>query len=399
MKTQRLYLDQSNLIEFEANIIRSFSYKANYAVILDQTAFYPTSGGQMHDTGTINGIEVTDVIEDDGEIVHLLASSITTGPSRCSINWPRRFDFMQQHTGFHIIAQSFLRVTAAETLSSHLGENISTIDVNLQALNEQQIREVEELAHQVIFEDRRVKAYFIDPKKIDEKRIRKMPFNKDNIRLVEIEDFDLDPCGGTHVSSTGQVGLIKINRWEKIRGYLRCEFYAGWRAIRDYQKKWAIGLQLSNLLSTGEEDFVTSIKKIQNENRFLIKKKKILTEQNIAYEAQELVREAHNHGKKVITKLFENRDLNEVRNLAKQITQLGDVWVLFGLNGEKAHLIFACPEGIDYNLNELVDQVAHLIEGRGGGRPNFVEIGGPQKSSIDEALQSARVIVENNVLI
>lgn len=399
MKTQRLYLDQSNLIEFEANIIRSFPYKPNYAVVLDQTAFYPTSGGQMHDTGMINGIEVIDVIEDEGEILHLLASSINTGPSKCSINWPRRFDFMQQHTGFHIMAQSFLRVTGTETLSSHLGEEISTIDVNLQAINEQQIREVEELAHQVIFEDRKVEAYFIDPEKIDEKRIRKMPPKKEKVRLVEIEDFDLDPCGGTHVSSTGQVGLIKINRWEKIRGYLRFEFYVGWRAVRDYQKKWANTYQISDLLSTSEDDFVTSIQKLQADTKELIRKNRKLSEQNIIYEAKELVREAQAQGKKLITILFENRELSDIRYLAKHIIQTGNMWALLGLSGEKAHLIFARPDSNDYNLNDLVKQVAHLIEGRGGGRPNFVEIGGPKKSSLDEALQSARVIIENTVLI
>jgi len=399
MKTQRLYLNQPYLNEFEANILRSFSHEPFYAVVLDQTAFYPTSGGQMHDTGTINGINVIDVIEQNDEILHIVESFIQIGIVTCQINWQRRFDFMQQHTGFHILAQSFLRIMGAETLSSHLGEQISTIDVNLQQVDEQKITAVEELAQQIIFEDRKIKAYFSDPEKIDEKRIRKLPPDKEKVRLVDIEDFDLDPCGGTHVSSTGQVGLVKIIRREKIRGYLRFEFYAGWRAIQDYQKKCAINSQLADVLSTGEEEFGTSIEKLQTESRELIRKNKKLTEQNIIYEAQEHVREAEKEGQKIITRLFENRELNEIRYLAKQIIKSGDIWALFGLKGEKAHLIFARPERSDYNLNELVKQVAHLIEGRGGGRPNFVEIGGPKKSSIDEALQCARVIIENSVII
>jgi len=398
MKTKRLYLDQPYLTEFTANIIRTFPYESYHAVILDQTAFYPTSGGQMHDTGTINETGVINVIEQDDEILHLLASPINTGLAECKINWQRRFDFMQQHTGFHILARSFLIVTGARTLSSHLGEQISTIDVDLQEINEGQIKEVENLAHQIIFEDRKVQAYWTKPTDVDKNSLRKELTDRDEIRLVEIEDFDVDPCGGTHVSSTGEVGLVKIIRWEKIRGYLRFEFYAGWRAIRDYRNKWIINSKLSNLLSTGEDEFVTSIEKLQTETKEMLRKNKKLYEQNIIYEARELVQETQRQGKKLITILFENRELNEVRYLAKQVIQSGDVWALFGLNDEKAHLIFARPEGHDYNLNELVKQVAHLIEGRGGGRPNFVEIGGPKKSSLEEALNSARVIIENSVL-
>jgi alanyl-tRNA synthetase len=397
VSTRKLFFSQQDLIKFPAKIIRTFPHESYYAVILDQTAFYPTSGGQMHDTGTINDIEVVDVIEQDGEILHLLNSPLNIGAAECKINWKRRFDFMQQHTGFHILARSFLKVTCARTLSSHLGEQISTIDVDLQEISEEQIKAVEDLVHQIIFEDRKVKTYFSKPADVDKNNLRKELTERDDIRLVEIENFDVDPCGGTHVNSTGQVGLIKIIRWEKIRGYLRFEFYAGGRAIQDYHRKWQINSRLSNLLSTGEDEFVGAVEKLQTESKDLIRKNKKLTEQNIIYEARELVQQAQQQGKNVIAILFENRQLDDIRYLAKQVIQFGDVWALFGLNDEKAHLIFARSDSYEYNLNELVKQVAHLIEGRGGGRPNFVEIGGPKKSSLEEALNSARVIVEKSV--
>ncbi len=399
MSTRQLFLNQQDLITFTAKIIRTFPYESHHAVILDQTAFYPTSGGQMHDTGKINRIEVIDVIEKDDEILHLVTSPVDIGPAKCQINRQRRFDFMQQHTGFHILARSFLIITGSQTLSSHLGEQISTIDVDLQKITEEQIKAVEDLAHQIIFEDRKVKAYWTKSAEVDKNSLRKELTERDDIRLVEIENFDVDPCGGTHVNSTGQVGLIKIIRWEKIRGYLRFEFYAGGRAIQDYQKKWLISSSLSNLLSTGEDEFVHAVEKLQTETKDLLSKDKKLTEQNIIYEARDLVQEAQQQGKKVITVLFEDRELNDIRYLAKQVIQFGDVWTLFGLNDEKAHLIFAHSDRYDYNLNELVKQVAHLIEGRGGGRPNFVEIGGPKKSSLEEALNSARVIIENSNLL
>jgi len=395
MQTRRLYLYQPYLTEFQANVLRSLPYESHYAVVLDQSAFYPTSGGQMHDTGTINGIDVIDVVEENEEIIHIVESTVRTGKANCQINWQRRFDFMQQHTGFHILARSFLKVTGARTLSSHLGEEISTIDVDLKEISEEQIREVEDLAHQIIFEDRKVTAYWTKPADVDENLLRKELTDRDKIRLVEIEDFDVDPCGGTHVSSTGQVGLVKIIHWEKIRGYLRLEFYAGYRAIRDYQKKWLINSQITNLLSTGEDDFVAAIRKVQAESKQLVKRNRKLAEQNISYEARELVQQAQEQGKKVITILFENRELSEVRYLAKQAVKFGEVWALFGLNDDKAHLIFARSDKFEYNLNELVKQVAHLIEGRGGGRPNFVEIGGPKKAALEDTLNCARVIVEN----
>ncbi len=395
MSTHKIYLEQPYLSQFLAAIVRIFPHELYHAVVLDQTAFYPTSGGQMHDTGTINSIEVVDVIERDDEILHLVKTPLEVGRGDCKINWQRRFDFMQQHTGFHILARSFLMVTGARTFSSHLGEQISTIDVDLQEINEEQIEAVEDLTQQIIFEDRTVKAYWTKPADVDKNRLRKELTEREEIRLVEIEGFDADPCGGTHVSSTGQVGLVKIIRWEKIRGYLRFEFYVGWRAVRDYQKKWEVNLRLSNLLSTGENDFVGSVEKLQVETKELIRNNKKLAEQNISFEAQALVQEARQKGKKIVTLLFDNRDLNEIRYLAKRITESSDIWVLFGLNDDKAHLIFARPTKYDYNLNDLVKQVAHLIEGRGGGRPDFVEIGGSKKSVLEEALNSARIIIEH----
>ncbi len=398
MKTVQLYIDDPYLTEFNANVLRSFAQDHSIGVVLDRTAFYPTSGGQMHDTGTINGIEVRDVFEQDDEIVHILDSPIAGNEIRGTINWPRRFDFMQQHTGFHILAQSFFQVTGAETLSSHLGNEISTIDVDLESMELPQIAEIEDLANLIIFENRQVNAYFADPEKINSKKIRKAPSEISQVRLVDIDNFDLDPCGGTHVRATGEVGLVKIIRWEKIRGYLRFEFYAGGRAIRDYQQKWQINTSLCNNLSVSENDVLAAVEKMQKEMKQLHKHNRKLTLENLAYEAAELVRNAAQTGQNVITHLFEARDLSDIRELAKKITQLSETWVLFGLRSEKAHMVFAHSGKHAYNLNELVKQVAHLINGRGGGRPNFVEIGGSNVSALEDALQSAKVVVENTVL-
>lgn len=398
MKTTKLYINDPYLTEFNANVLRTFAQNHSTGVVLDRTAFYPTSGGQMHDTGAINGMDVREVIEQGDEIVHILDSPIAGKKIRGKINWPRRFDFMQQHTGFHILAQSFLQVTGAETLSSHLGNEISTIDVDLESIELPQIAEIEDLANLIIFENRQVNTYFADPEKINSKKIRKAPPEISQVRLVDIDNFDLDPCGGTHVRSTSEVGLVKIIRWEKIRGYLRFEFFAGGRAVRDYQQKWQINTHLCNILSLAENDVLPAIEKMQKEMRQLHKQNRKLTLQNLGYEATELVRTAEQKGQNVITILFEDRSLSDIRELARKITAFADVWALFGLRGEKAHMIFAHSGKHAYNLNELVNQVAHLIDGRGGGRPNFVEIGGSNVSALEDALQSAKVVVENTVL-
>jgi len=398
MQTERLYFEQPYLVKFEANIIHTEQRSEFSAVILDKTAFYPTSGGQMCDTGFINEIKVEKVIEENNSVVHLLESAIDTTQVTCRIDWQRRFDFMQQHTAFHILAQCFLRMLKADTLSSHLGEIISTIDVNIENINSEQIMQVEQLANQICFENRIVKQFFLNQNEIGKYSLRAQPSKGDKTRIVEIDNFDIDPCGGTHVSSTGQVGVIKIITWEKIRGNLRFEFLAGKRSIDDYQKKWKINRDISNLLTESQDNLLTSVEKLQTEVKSLLKQNSKLNKLNLDYEAKEIIAEANKQDQKIIKLNFVDRQLSDIRYLANQIIKQSDLWLLFGLQAEKAHLIFAHPESHNYNLNELFKQVIHLIDGRGGGRPNFVEAGGKNKKGIDEALESARLIIKNSIL-
>ncbi|MFZ5516084.1 MAG: alanyl-tRNA editing protein [Candidatus Zhuqueibacterota bacterium] len=398
MTTEKLFLNDSYRCEFDARVVRAFTLENKTAIVLDRTAFYPTSGGQKHDTGRLNHSRVIDVIEQDEEIVHILESPVTAAEVHGVIDWPRRFDFMQQHTGFHILAGSFLQITGAATVSSHLGNEISTIDISLDAIEREQIIAVENLANRIIFENRPVNAYSAEPGRIDAAKIRKALPALPLVRLVDIDNFDLDPCGGTHVRASGEVGLVKIIRWEKIRGDLRFHFFAGSRAIKDYQQKWQICSALAAKFSVDEDDVVPAVEKMQSEMGLLQKQNKKMTQQLLVHEAGELVRNAEQSGSKVIALLFEDRPLNDIRELARQITATSDIWALLGLKAAKAHLIFAHSGASAYNLNELVRQVAHLIDGRGGGRPNFVEIGGDKTSALEETLHSARVILENGVL-
>ena len=192
--------------------------------------------------------------------------------------------------------------------------------------------------------------------------------------------------------------MIKIVAWEKLRGNLRFEFFAGTRALLDYQKKWKINKDIVNLVTESEDKLVISVEKLLTEVKKLSKQNALLNKHNIEYEVRSIIDKTNRKNQKVLVQIFENRDLKHIRYLANQLIQKSDQWVLFGFKNEKAHLIFAHPESHDYNLNELLNQVAHLIDGKGGGRFNFVEAGGKNTKGIEEALESARVIVENSVL-
>ena len=397
MKSNKLYLENSYLTKFEAEIIESFYFDNQPAVILNQTAFYPTSGGQMHDIGEINNTPVINVIEDNDSIIHILDSAIKDKKVLCKINWQRRFDFMQQHTAFHILAQCFLKISDKETLSSHLGENISTIDVKMEKIEFNKIKEIENLANQICFENRKVNQFFINPEEIGNYSLRALPAKQNSIRLIDIENFDLDPCGGTHVDSTGQVGIIKIVRWEKIRGYSRFEFYAGKRALSDYQNKSQTCQQLTTFLTESEENLFASVQKMHTDLKHQLKQKINLNKKLLDFEIQALLEETEKSGCGIISNLFENKELSDIRYMAKQILEKKDVVVIFGIRGEKANLVIGRSKNFDFNLKEVVRQIAPIIDGRGGGRPDFVEIGGSKKQALKDAILATKELIEKKI--
>jgi len=240
VKTKRLYYDDSYLRHFTAQVVESTKVKGRPAVILDRTAFYPTSGGQPHDRGLINGIPVINVIErKDGTVVHVLEEplpgEVTTVEGE--IDWERRFDHMQQHTGQHILSQACLQRLKAETVGFHLGADYATIDLNKAPLSEKKLEAAEALANAVVFANRPVVARFVSKEELAAMPLRKPPAVEGPIRIVTVEGFDWSPCGGTHVRATGEVGVIKIVRYERRGAETRLTFLCGERAWRDYHQK------------------------------------------------------------------------------------------------------------------------------------------------------------------
>ncbi|NIA30541.1 MAG: hypothetical protein GWP06_11600 [Actinobacteria bacterium] len=394
MTTEKLYQLDSYLREFTATITERSRIDDKPAVALDRTAFYPTSGGQMNDTGEINGTPVNGVLVEDGKIWHLLGKPLETDIVHGKINWERRFDFMQQHSGFHVLAQSFLRELDAETLSSHLGEKYSTIDVNLVKISADEIARVEELANRVIWENRVIKAYFVSKDELENLNVRKFSEIFDPVRLVDIQDFDLDPCGGTHVKNTGEIGIVKILFYEKIRGYLRFTFVAGNRALREFQEQTRILAEVSSSLSTGREEFVASIEKMKSDQSILFKKNKKLEDEILSIVIRELKGEANRA--KIVSKIYPDLNANSIRKIASIVSREAEGTFLLASAGEPPFLVFSTSlETLD--LRPVLNQALIHIDGKGGGRANFVQGGGKNKQGLQAAVETAKKLIKEKL--
>lgn len=385
--TKRLYFENPYQIEFEARVVERLSWREKPAVVLDQTCFYPESGGQPSDRGTLNGIEVLGVLEEDSKILHLLEDDISAGEVKGKIDWQTRFDFMQQHAGQHILSQSFHELYQAETLSFHLGEVTSTVEIDLRKVAEEEVERVETRANDIVFQDREIKSYFIPEEKISSIPLRKSPKKKGLIRVVEVSDFDYSACGGTHPSKTGEVGLIKILKWEKIRNNVKFEFVCGQRASKDYAWKNRDLRELSNMFTVSEREVLTSVEKLQSDLKSQRKKTRKMQERVSQYEAQEIIRNTEG---RIIKDVFTGRTPDEVRCLALNIIKKGDFIVLYALREkERGHLVFACSENLKCDMRELVPLVSPLIKGKGGGNPSLVQIGAEEAENLELALDKA----------
>ena len=394
--TKRLYYDDSHARQFTATIIERKTHDNQPAVILDETYFYPTGGGQPHDVGTINGVFVKDVISDeDGVVLHVLDAEITENTASCEIDWTRRFDHMQHHTGQHILTQAFVQVADAQTVGFHLSDESVTIDLDRNSLSETVLKEAETLANTIVFENRPVTAQIVHPSAIDDIRMRKMPdkIYTDGLRVVNIEGFDKTACGGTHVSATGEIGLIKILKTEKRGDKMRVEFRCGRLALRDYDAKNMSVNALSSLLTCHNDEVVSAIERLQHELKQSLRELKQSTNLLLDYEAPLLLADAVMFGEiRIVSKGYEERDANDLRGLATRLTENDNLIVLIGTSGDKAHLVYARSKNLPYDMSTLLNvSLSQLGDGRGGGRPDLAQGGGIPVSvaSLEDVLSQA----------
>jgi len=390
--TEKLYYQDSYLKEFKAKILKKIKIDNRPAIVLDRTAFYPTSGGQPNDTGTIQDILVLEVSEDDEEVIHILKDEIKEDIGAIiigRINWERRFNHMQQHSGQHILSGALMKIWGTETVSFHLGEKVCTLDIVKDNLTPEEVNRTENCATEIIFENRPIKCYFVEgDEELKGLNLRKMPDRKGKIRIIEVEDFDLSACGGTHCRASGEVGLIKVIKWEKRGEKVRLEFICGRRAWEDYSWKHELVKNISNKLTVKDSELSEVVERMLEERKEIRKELKDFKEKLQDYEALDLLREgAIKKGNiKVVNKVFEDKSIEEARRLANKIINLEDCVLLFGLKGERANLLLARSEVLNYDMNRLMKEACKFIDGRGGGVPNFAQGGGTNIAGIEEAL-------------
>jgi alanyl-tRNA synthetase len=391
MVTQRLYYDDAYRTEFDASILRTIpGQRSSTGIILDRTCFYPTSGGQPNDQGMLDSQPVFDVVEQNGEIVHWIGGELQSDSVHGRIDWPRRFDHMQQHTGQHILSQAFLRVLEAQTVSFHLSEVIPTIDLDCSSLEVEAAEAVENLANEVVFTDYPVIARFVAPEELSDLELRKLPTVDKDIRIVQIEGFDASPCGGTHCARTGQVGPIAIRKWERRGQETRVEFLCGWRALRDYHWKTGTINELALAFSVKDQELSAAVLRLMQEATENRRELHHLRDELLAVEAGKLLGEARQWNEdRIVLRAFEERDPQEVRKLASVIVESPRTFALLGTSGENARLVFSRSEDSSIDVATLLRQACQQFGGGGGGQPHLAQGGGFPGHKVNEALEWA----------
>lgn len=400
--TERIYYRDADCKEFEASIEETFSVEGRPVVELDQTCFYPEGGGQPCDTGDLGGVKVIDVQEREGAVLHYVESpGFEQGQRvRGRINWARRFDHMQNHTGQHILSQSFSQLLNAQTMSFHLGPDVCSIDLNLDSLEKEEIYGVEELANQVIFENREIKARMIEAEEQSKFPIRGHSSRTGLIRLVDIEDFDLTPCGGTHCSRTGAVGLLKVRRWEKVKQRARVEFFCGGRALKDYRWKNRAIYRLSRLYSTSDREVVDAVERQYDREKAQRKEIDRFKEEQLLGEAEKIVESSRERGGiRIVMKVWDELEVKSLQKLAAIIVNESERRVvLFGSRRPKPTLFFIRSRDlVDLDMGSWIAEAAPVIEGRGGGTAERAQAGGARGDRLEVAISKAVALLERHL--
>ena len=387
--TERLYYTDAYLREFDAvvlDILGTDDEARPRAVLLDRTAFYPTSGGQPFDTGTLGDARVVDVVDrDDGAVLHVVDGAVVRGPVRARIDWPRRFEHMQQHSGQHVLSAAFQRTCGARTTSFHLGGLSSTIDL-AREVSAAEVAAAEAAANEVVWEDRAVLVRFVEEHAAAALALRKEPARGGTLRIVDIEGFDLSACGGTHVARTGAVGNISIGSMERFRGGTRVEFTCGIRTLRGYRVLRDTVSAAARLLSTAATEVPGAVERLLAEARHTRRQLKELQDQLAGHEAARLAAEASPlAGAAVVIAALEPWDAGGLKAIASAIAlRPGHAAVLAGGSPPVAVVVSRAAD-LPLDAASIVKKLIARFGGKGGGRPELAQGGGLDASAADVA--------------
>jgi len=386
--TERLYYRDSFLREFDAQVVSCEKEGERWRVVLDRTAFYPTSGGQPHDTGKLGDVPVIEVVDAEQKVVHYASAAVPVGPVHGTIDWPRRIDHMQQHTGQHLLSAAFIELFGFQTVSFHLGKEVLTIDLDTPAVVPKQLEEAERRVNEVIFEDKPVVIRFGTAEELVEAGIRKKVEREGILRAIEVEGFDRQPCGGTHLERTGQAGLLLIRKLERRRDQCRVDFVCGFRALAAARSDFSTLTQAASLLSCGLSEVPAVLGKLIEERRVQHGAVKRLEERLAEHEARELLASQPSTGAlRVISSALEEATPSYLGLLAAKLVAEANVVALLASRAS-GHVVFVQTKGLPHDMGALLRDTLEPFGGKGGGAKDFAQ------GSVMDVVKAADVIAQ-----
>ena len=394
-KTQRLYYTNSYTTTFQADVVAVGEMEGRPVVTLDRTYFYPTSGGQPNDTGTLAGVPVVDVVAHNDTILHVLGAvpTVTAGQTvPGAVDWPRRYGHMQQHSGQHLLSQIFSRLFGYETVSVHFGADESTLDLDAAAVDVEQLAAAERYANELAYTALPITAYFVNEEQLGTLPLRRPPKVTGEIRIVEIAGFDYSACGGTHVRTTAEITPIKILRQERRRGQTRLTFKCGLRACFDYAERHRWLGETADLFNNEASAVPGLVARTLDQNRELQWQLDASTEKLTGYEVKDLLTAAAAIGdSRLIARLYADRSVDALKTLASLLREQPHTIALLGTTaGGKLTLVFARSADVDIPMGNLLRDTLKAFGGSGGGRPDFAQGGGVDAGKGQEVLDFAQ---------
>ena len=393
--TNRIYYTDPNCRTFVATVIRALDHEGRPAVTLDRTAFYPSSGGQPFDTGRLGAADVVEAMDAEGDVIHVLSAPLAAGLAVTGeIDWARRFDHMQQHTGQHVLSAAFERLFDNGTVGFHMGADVSTIDLAREAAPSEVERAVDE-ANRIVWEDQPVSIRFVSQAEAATLPLRKEPAREGTLRLIDISGFDLSACGGTHVERTGAVGVIAALSTERLRGGSRLTFACGGRALRALRTYRDAVAGSVRVLSVLPGDLPAAVERVQAESKGLRKLIKDLEERLAAHEGARLVADAPQvGGVRLLVQSVDGWDAAGLKALAAAAAGTDGACVVLMSATPPVSVVVARSAGVPVDANVVVQQLTGRFGGRGGGKPELAQ-GGGLTAPVQEIATAARALLES----
>ena len=370
--TQKLYYDSAYTREWHTQITGRVDKEDGTYITLAETAFYPHGGGQPCDLGRIGGVAVLDVNIEDGEVWHKVEQAPEQKEVQCEIDWERRFDHMQHHTGQHLLSAITLKLADAMTLSFHLGTEYATIDVAAAELGADQLTAIEQEVNRQIYRNARISSSWVTAEEAARLPLVKQPSVTEDIRIVEMEGVEYNACAGTHVAATGEIGILKLLKTEKVKGGTRIYFKCGFRALNEFAAVQQVLNGISVKLRTSREELLDRIDKMETDQKQLLSELSTVKSTNDAYYAQELLSAREGL---VIAQVFEDKSLKDMQSLATKLTEEHEGIVLFASISEAKVVLAQNGQPPEWSCGPFFKGNLGAYQGKGGGSDRMAQAG------------------------